>query len=215
MHAVRHMLPEQSIRVTPKPTDRQEVVLGYAGSITAADAFECLIRALDTAGWRIAGRQVVLRLMGARYTFEPRGPQRIEYYGWQPVEQAVALLSTADLLYLPQPFTAQLRELAELSFPTKLSTYLAAGRPVVLHAPAHASVVPFFRRFPFGAWCDSLQGADLLGCFQRLLTDEAAQLAAVGQSHAAVAEELNQRVFFQRFREFLGLPQPLGERAAA
>ena len=201
---VRHGLAAEEWR-TPSaefqnPTD---LVIGYAGSNTAPDAFDTLVQCLDSHGWRIAGRNVVLRLVGVRYLLNARGPQQVEYFGWRRVSETVNLMAATDVLYLPQPFSERLRPLAELSFPTKLSTYLAAGRPILLHAPTYAAVVPFFDRYPFGEWCSSLNGDDLGSQLTRLATDHAVRETACAAISAARQEELNADRFIRSFREFL------------
>ncbi len=145
-------------------------------------------------------RKVILRMAGTRYLLEPRGPQQIEYFGWRSVEETIEILSEADLLYLPQPFAESLRPLAELSFPTKLSTYLAAGRPVLLHAPSYASVCPFFKRFAFGQHCESLNENDIAKKVLDCVDASATELMHV---HEAREQELNAIMFESRFHEFL------------
>lgn len=180
-------------------------VIGYAGSITADDSFAVLIRALDNAGWQINGKSVTLRLAGVRYVLNSAQPQRIEYLGRRSVAETVSLMAEANILYLPQPFVEELRELASLSFPTKLSTYLASARPVILHAPEYAAVVPFIKRFPFGRWCDSLDAGQLWAHITSLLADPQECVRCIRAGQDAVATELNANVFLDRFREFAGL----------
>ncbi len=134
----------------PSEGARNEYRIGFAGSITAPDCLRMLIDGLDSIAWQINGRDVVLRLLGARYLLDSRKPQRIEYYGWRSVEETCARLSECDLLYLPQSFTEENRMLSELSFPTKLSTYLAVQRPILLHAPEYASLTGFWQQYPVG-----------------------------------------------------------------
>ena len=201
---LRHGLPLRSEQKTePSVVNSDQILIGYAGSITASDTFQNLMEALASCNWSIGGKQVVLRIIGARYQLEPRGPQRIEYYGWQPAGKPLELLRECDLLYLPQPFDQNNRELAELSFPTKLTTYLAAQQPVLLHAPDHASVVPFFGKYPFGIWCNSLDKKQLLSGIDTFLKDQNAVQSAIDSGQRAVTEELNADVFVRRFGEFM------------
>jgi hypothetical protein len=141
--------------------------LGFAGSITARDSFQTLISSLDRIGWRIDGRPVVLRLIGARYLLESTGPQRIEYLGrLSTVEETRQRLAECDLLFLPQPFDAGREALCRYSFPSKLSLYVAAGRPVVLHAPDYSSVGQFWSQHALGPWCKTLDAAALADTIQ-------------------------------------------------
>ena len=137
--------------------DTSVVRIGFAGSITAPDCFAALIRSLDRIDWRINGKEVVVRLMGARYTLNSRRAQRIEFFGWRSVEETARLLQECTILYLPQSFELSSRLFSELSFPTKLSTYVAAGRPILLHAPEYASLSAFWKVHQLGPHCASLE----------------------------------------------------------
>lgn len=160
---LRHGVAPLSLSSSPE-TSREDVYrIGFAGSITAPDCMRTLVAALDTAGWRIHGKEVVLRLLGARFTLDSRQPQRIEYFGWRSVEETCARLSECDLQYLPQSFAEYNRTFSTLSFPTKLSTYVTARKPILLHAPEYASLTSFWTQHVMGPVCDQC-------CSERLRT---------------------------------------------
>jgi hypothetical protein len=95
--------------------------------------------------------------------------------------------------------------MARLSFPTKFTTYLVAGRPILLHSPEYASVPAFFSRFPVGAWCDS-EDANVLGeSMKTLLTDKELYSRAVAQVRPVIREEFTEDIFLERFAAFLGV----------
>ena len=202
---LRHGLKPSAVQIPQAgPSHDGKLVIGFAGSITAGDEFGQLLRALDDSAWRLDGRDVVLRLVGCRVLLDASAPQRIEYFGRQrTVSDTVKVLADCDILYLPQPFAEQLRPLAHLSFPAKLATYLASGRPVVLHAPEYGSLVPFFERYPFGTWCSSLEGDDILSAFRDLACNADRYRSAVQAGQAARGEELNCDTFVRRLRQLL------------
>jgi hypothetical protein len=202
---LRHGLKANQVQDSPTgPSHEGKIVIGYCGSITAADAFCQLLQALDDSDWRLDGRDVVLRMMGCRVVLEPRAPQRIEYFGRLPtVSDTVKTLAECDVLYLPQPFADHLRPLAHISFPAKLATYLTTGRPVMLHAPEYGSLVPFYQRYPFGTWCNSLEGSEIIAALRDLACNPDRYRSAVQQAWAARSEELNDAVLRRRLRQFL------------
>ncbi len=53
--------------------------------------------------------------------------------------EAVAVLRDSFLQYLNYPFGWRGRVLRQTSFPSKLATYIAAGRPLLLHTPADST----------------------------------------------------------------------------
>ena len=130
--------------VTPQArseSSADEFVIGFAGSVTAPDELEQLQRALDSMQWHCAGRKIILRLFGKRYTLSSDTSRRVEYRGFMPTRSdVVEELAACDLTFLPQPFSDSKRFVAEYSFPTKLSSYLAAGTPCLVLAPAYASL---------------------------------------------------------------------------
>ena len=201
---VRHGLEPRAVQSCQgEQRDREQTIIGYAGSISAPETFRGFIRALDASGWKVDGRDVILRLAGSRLLLDASTPQRIEYFGRRSVCDTAEMLADCDVLYLPQPFSNELRPLASLSFPTKLSTYLAAGRPVLLHAPEHGSVVPFFKKYSCGTWCNSLQENEIASSLRKLTNDSVRYCSAVQAVQAAVQDELNSEVFHRRFRRFL------------
>ena len=202
---LRHGLKESPDQVPQvRPSHESKIVIGFAGSITADDTFRQLLQTLDDSDWLLDGREVVLRLVGCKVLLDPRAPQRIEHFGrLRNVSDTVKVLADCDVLYLPQPFADQLRPLASLSFPAKLATYLASRRPVVLHSPEYGSLVPFFKRYPCGTWCGSLEGNEIISAIRDVACNPARYRSAVLAGQAAVSEELNDAVHRQRFLQFL------------
>ena len=194
---VRHGVDPGSGSQPQRNLNNDEFVIGFAGSITAKKAFSSLVAALDKTGWKINGRKATLRLIGARYLLDARTPQHIEYFGWRTNEETIGLLSQCHLLYLPQPFSHELRLLAELSFPTKLTTYAAAGRPMLIHGPEYASVIEFLSRYRIGEKCCSLQSNSVIESINRLCrTSPDVYLNAIQKTRT---NELSASTFLDRF----------------
>ena len=63
-------------------------------------------------------------------------------FGWHATTDAVAILSACDVCYVPYWFDEAFRPGVELSFPNKVSLYLAAGRPILYHGPEQATPKP-------------------------------------------------------------------------
>ena len=64
----------------------------------------------------------------------------LEVTGHVDEPEGVAKLRDCFALYLSYPFGPRGKVLRTTSFPTKLSTYVMAARPVLLHMPADSSV---------------------------------------------------------------------------
>jgi glycosyltransferase involved in cell wall biosynthesis len=204
---LRHGLAPDGGSGQASRSTRDDLIIGFAGTLTARSAFEALLATLDESGWTLNGKRVRLRLIGRRFVIQSNVERRIECLGWLPsVEEAVRSLSECDVTYMPQPFEADWLPFARLSFPTKLTTYLAAGAPVLVHSPKAASLPAFLARYPFGVWCDSLETRDIKQALQKALDPELAkEFSRAG--HDALQAEFSPEVFRSRFASFMGLDE--------
>ncbi len=190
------------------------LVIGFAGGLYAHGAWKSLMAALAASNWRVAGREVVLRVLGSGFDFRATSGVNIEYLGWRCTTETAEILAECDVNYLPQPFEPSLADLARYSFPTKLSTYAAAGRPVFVHAPESASLSRFFQDHAIGACCQSLDAAAVLAELGELVSDSERYAIASGEVVRLAETELNAALFRRRFAEFVGIsPGSLVEAA--
>ncbi len=185
--------------------DPAKLLIGFAGTITAPDALSAFRKALDTIGWQLNGRSVVLRLVGSRCEMRASGPQQIEYFGWRSRTETAALLGECDLLYLPQPFSETHRPFAELSFPNKLMSYLPSQKLIFLHGPPHASLVSFLKSYQVGAPCLTLDSAGIIQTLTAMVQNPELASKAAAESRRAISEELNAETLTRNVRRLLGI----------
>jgi glycosyltransferase involved in cell wall biosynthesis len=178
--------------------------IGFAGSIYAHTAVAALTRALDDCGWEVAGRRVVLRMLCSQAHLASRSRAHVEYLGYRAPEEVARLLSSCDACFLPVPFEPWLRRLALYSFPTKLSDYVALGRPVLAIAPRDGAVAAFFEEQPVGACAHSLDPASVRAALEAL-TDERGYARYAERAAAVAAGELSGETFRARFAQLVGL----------
>lgn len=155
-----------------KLNDSDTFVIGYAGQIYAWEEWNCLMATLDAVNWRIDNRRVIVRLMGQGHPFWSMTPKHIEYLGMREQAEVLEILSTCDILYCPYWLTPMFEKEARHSFPSKLTTYLATGRPVLFHGPGYASPARFLKEQNAGLLCTSLYKSELLNTLQRFVFDE-------------------------------------------
>jgi hypothetical protein len=185
-------------------TDGRELVLGFAGSVTAREELNLLLQALDDVGWRIEGKPVRLRMTGLRYTFTASSPRLIEYLGYlADTPNVVSALASCDLLFLPQPFAPARAEFARYSFPTKAVTYLAAGRPILLFAPTDSSLHAFFAERGLPLLCVQNDAVSLLQALSAFERDRARFEAQTPNYLRVVEQELGQPACRRQLAEFL------------
>jgi glycosyltransferase involved in cell wall biosynthesis len=154
-----------------RPHSDGEFLIAIAGQIYARDQWDCLIHTLNTVNWVIAGRKIRVRVMGGKFFVNAQSPANFEYLGWQSQADTIRLLSESDLLYMPYWFSADFKEESSNSFPSKLVSYFASGRPVFCHAPAYSSPAKYVAKHNAGYMCCSMVPSDVLRVLELVITD--------------------------------------------
>ena len=188
-------------------TGEGRFIIGVAGSLYAAREWQALLSALSSVNWCLDGRDVTVRVLGAGLYLRAQSRMRIEYLGWRSLEETIDLMSQVDVTYLPYWFDERYSLSVRLCFPNKLTTYLAAGRPVLFHGPEDSSPAHFFRRFPAGLCCHSLEESRIIESLRRFATDREFYASAVQAGQRALDEELDLRVFLRRFAALIGVEE--------
>lgn len=162
--------------------------LVYTGSIYHAhfDAFRNLLLALA----RLARPAVRLHLFTSQTAAELaaaglEGPW-IELHAHLPPDEVPRYQRHADALFLPLAFHSPIPEVIRTSAPGKTGEYLAAGRPVLVHAPADAWMCGYFGRHGCGEVIGTLDPERLAAALARVLDDpaHAAELGARARARA-------------------------------
>ena len=198
VHVLRHGVPMTFAggHETGPSFDAPEWLIGFAGSMYSECAWRAFLSALDAADWTIAGKPVRLKLITPSIVLASRKQARIDYLGCMPeAEDAQALLAECHLNYLPQPFSAGLRDLSQFSFPTKLTSYLVTGRPVFVHSPQGASLSEFYADNPIGVHSTTLQPGLILRDIEAFLSNRAAYKQACRQVRTTALAHFDLPVF--------------------
>ncbi len=166
-------------------TDGRQVVL-HAGNMGNKQGLEQVVAAARLAAERgepvrfvLAGggnQEEALRAMGAHLS-------TLEFLGVQPEGLHASLLAAADVLLLSERPTQ-----LDMSFPSKLTSYLAAGRPIVAAVPPGGASACEMERSLAGLLIPAGEPESLLAALARLRSEPvlAAELAAAGPAYAAV-----------------------------
>ena len=197
----------ESIARSPSLAIRGDEALsiGMAGQFYAANEWRSLIHALNCAGWQIAGRTVRITVMGPQEPPTPATPH-VQYRGWKTQPEAIEILSECDALYCPYPFDSARKEVAELSFPSKLVLYLAAGRPVIFHGPDYSSPYHYLQQTGAALCCNRSEASAIYNEFERLVTDPKQYEAIARNAHAAFLSDFTLETMARTFADFIGLP---------
>jgi len=150
-----------------------EIRIVYTGAVYEAqyDAFRNLLAAIEL----LERPTVKLHLYTAQ---SPRALDRkgisgpVVYHGHQPLSAIPGIQRQADLLFLPLAFNSSYpAEIIRTSAPGKMGEYLAARRPILVHAPPDSFVVWYFRQHECGLVVDQSDPVKLAQAIERSLTD--------------------------------------------
>ena len=171
----------------------------FTGSIYSAqvDAVRRLVHVVNRCSEDNEDQKIELRL--TLYTQAPAGAlKRMGLTGRNVRQDAVrheniaAALAEADVAFLPLSFEPGLRHVVETSFPSKIAEYLAAGLPILAHAPSYSTVARYCREHNCGLVVDEPNEAALRDALTRLSRDSvlrqllsATSLEAARRNHDA------------------------------
>jgi glycosyltransferase involved in cell wall biosynthesis len=175
----------------PEVSNRDGIRIVYTGDIYEANfgALKNLLKAIEL----LDRKDVKLHLYTARSEefldhYGIRG-QRVAHPHRQPSEMP-RVQQQADILFLPLAFDSPYPEVIRTSATSKMAEYLAAQRPVLVHAPPDSFLAWYFRHYECGLVVDRNEPADLASAIELLLTD------------AALREKLSQRAWERANADF-------------
>ena len=163
--------------------DGEQIVL-HAGNIGLKQGLEQVVEAARIAANRHEPIRFVLSGGGnqaAAIQTAARGLPNVDFLGVQSDGTHASLLASADVLLLSERATQ-----IDMSLPSKLTAYFAAGRPVVAAVPLGGGSAREVRRSGAGFVVPAGEPERLFEAFERLRTDPmlAAELGVAGPAHA-------------------------------
>jgi len=114
-----------------------------------------------------------------------------------------AIQQQADILFLPLAFDSPYPELIKTSAPGKMAEYLAAGRPVLVHAPQDSYISWYFRTHACGLVVDQNDPAMLTQALASLIADKRMQDDLIAQALACAESDFSVAVAQRDFAELL------------
>jgi glycosyltransferase involved in cell wall biosynthesis len=196
---------KEAFRPEPKLRRDDEVVLGMAGQFYAEQEWQQFVQALNSVNWMIDGRQIRIKALGHYVPSTPIPEGRCEFLGWKPQAEAIRILSEeTDILYCPYPSKPSLSEVTRLSFPSKLVTYFAAGRPVLFHGPDFASPARFLAERRAGLVAVGIGPPAAYNALYRLVTEPDLYAEIARNTQDLFATEFTLEQMKSRLLEFLG-----------
>lgn len=172
----------------------EHFLIGFAGTLYDKAQIMDLLHALHHIQWRVGDRPVRVRILSNQLRCKGiHFPCHVEYLGRQESEDTVQqLLEECHLNYLPVPFDKTWREFSQLSFPTKWTSYLSAGRPVLTYGPACSSSIRFCSENGLGPCCTVQDPLELAKVIESFCSSSSAC------ANAEEAGKKTRQVFFSR-----------------
>ncbi|OJW75075.1 hypothetical protein [Spirosoma sp. 48-14] len=86
-----------------------------------------------------------------------------------PESQVIPQLAACDFVYAMYPMNQRMRIFSQTSMPTKISSYVQAGRPIFGHGPADSSLAEFLQATGTGVLWSTTNKQDGLALIQKLM----------------------------------------------
>jgi hypothetical protein len=188
-----HRVLDGSIGVNRSPQDTSRLTVGLLGSVYSSRQLKLLTAMLARAS-AMVGVPARLAVIGGVSDQMRRAVRDskvvVEFLGHMSEQHGLEILRRAFALYVGYPFGGRDRAIRRTSFPVKLSTYVQAARPLLVHAPFDSSLTPLFGLQPYVLpWADQdvKHGARVLAC--------AWHRASLRESQHEAAEAVRQAYF--------------------
>lgn len=187
------------------PNHDDVVVIALAGQIYAEWEWQNLLETLDKVNWKIGGRKIIVRVLGRAFSSRSDKPRNLEYMGFRSQAETIRCLNQADILYCPYWFNPMYEKECRQSFPSKLTTYLASGRPVLFHGPEYASASRFLDSYNAAVLCKSYSHVDIYDSIRKLILDVDLYREVARNGRTAFDENLTHDRMKAQFHQFLGV----------
>jgi len=154
-----------------------EMRLAYAGRVAKANTDSVIDVATVVGQMAAAGDHVAMDI----FTGDWQAPDvarladlaGVDVHPGVPYDRIPSLMREADVMVLPLDFDADSARFARLSMPTKVSEYLASGRPTLTYAPAGSAATEYARSGGWSVVVDTRDTAALRTALERLIASPA------------------------------------------
>jgi len=117
-------------------------------------------------------------------------------------DEIPSIQKSADILFLPLTFNPIFPLLTKTASPTKLAEYLAAEKPILIHAPSDCFLSYYARKEGFGYVVDKFDKNELKDALMRILEDKALQRKLTENAKRTVGVH-DARVVSERLKYYL------------
>jgi glycosyltransferase involved in cell wall biosynthesis len=179
----------------------------YAGSIWPMHFDAIAVVAAAAARLRGRGKDVRLVLHTDRHGWESHAAEwarwGVEFGGLVPFESLRARLGEYDLLLVASSFDARWAPMTRSSLQTKVTDYMAAGRPILSCGPPDGACSTYLREHACAWILDSADAMIAEAALARCVEERAEGRALAARAYDVVCREHEAGAVGARLREFL------------
>jgi hypothetical protein len=181
--------PRLSVFDEPVPALDGCLRVGLSGSSSLGRNIQALVNGLDRfVRDRKLERAELLWVDGRTDLLRLPETVGLRIFGFMDEAAAIRELQKCHLLHLPYWFDEEFEAAGRTSFPSKLSMYLPACRPMLFHAPEAATPVQFSRKANLGASWVNVEEQDLLPIVDELL-EQGRNFGALREQYTRVVDK--------------------------
>ena len=141
----RYLAADELRLDTVMVSGQSEILAGHIGSIYNKEDFIAFLQ-MFVELYKLAGKRPIMQMWGCHLTMAdiPAGlHENIRLFGTLPEGEVIPELQRCAFVYGMYPLGKALHTFACTSLPTKLTSYLQAGRPILGHGPADSTLSEF------------------------------------------------------------------------
>ena len=194
-----------SVASQENPIDRDVIIVGFAGTVYGEAAWRSFLTACERINTEGRLPPMEIQIFGSQRFPYPHPGVKVTCQGWLPQREMLRRLAMVDFCYLPYWFLPSKRRHAQFSFPTKLTTYLAVGRPVLYHGPEYASITQTIRKYGIGFQVCSLDLKEIVSVLKCLIPDFSLRNTFSQAAIAAFHAEFNADRMMNNFGKLIGV----------
>ena len=193
----------EMVNTISKRSDK-ELSIVYTGAIYEAhyDAFSNLNKAIE----QLSDLKIIFNIYSDQELPKEILSERnhIIYHKHQHNSLMPLIQKEADLLFLPLAFHSVYEDhIIDTASPAKMGEYLAAKKPILVHAPSNSFVVWYFKKYNCGAVADSENIDDLSEKLRQILTNSSFQNEITNNAWERACQDFDEIKVQSQFFEIL------------
>ena len=182
----------------------QQSKAGRAG--LAGGSFEDILNAVSKLNSE--GIPIELHLYGERFpkSFLEReiSQKGIIHHGLvMPLEKKYEIMKNADAFVIPSSFDHKINQDYQYSFPTKLTEFIASGKPVIYYGPNNTATSNFCKKHKGINVIDTKSQNSIFNTLGRLINDYQNLKSASKENSESIKDTLSKEIILNNFHNHL------------